>query len=448
LDELQTILTRFIKAQQLDVVNQTWLVALSGGVDSVVLSHLCSSLNIPFVAAHCNFNLRGDESIADKKFVTALAANAGWQLHTIDFDTTTYMAQHGLSVQVAARQLRYNWFKQLQQQHGYQYLATAHHATDNVETALMNLFRGTGIKGMRGILPNNANIIRPLLQANKEQIVQYATRHNLAWVTDSSNSSNKYTRNFIRNQVLPLMEQAIPRNEMGVEKTLQNLLETEWIYDEAIANYRKKLIEKNGADFQIPILKLLKIKAINTILYELITPFGFSALQVPDVLWLCQSNNGKYVQSATHRIIKNKNWLLIAPTKTEIATTILIEAGNTTIPFLLGTLHIKMLANTNATAVHAKNELEVMVDAAEIHFPLVLRPYKPGDYFYPLGMQKKKKLARFLIDKKLTTIQKEATWVLECNQKIIWVLGHRIDDRFKITSHTKAALALSLQPKN
>ncbi|MES2776221.1 MAG: tRNA lysidine(34) synthetase TilS [Bacteroidota bacterium] len=448
---VQTKFLQFLQQYHLPGPNDKWLVAVSGGVDSVVLCHLCSAYNVPYAMAHCNFQLRGEESERDKSFVISLAKEFGVELFVKDFDIKQYMTETGTSVQVAARELRYNWFYELLAQspipNPQSLIATAHHANDNIETVLMHLFRGTGIRGMRGIQPVQGKIIRPLLQITKEQILEYASTNELTWVEDSSNSSDKYTRNMIRNNVLPMMEQAIPRDEMGYEKTIEMMTEAEALYDEAIALHKKKLLEVKGNEVHIPVLKLAMSKPLKTITYEIIKDFGFSSAQTEEVLMLLQSESGKYVASASYRIIRNRAWLIIAPNQSEAANHILIEKGKNIIPFADGKLNVQYSTN-NAQFLISKEANAAVLDVAGITFPLILRPWKQGDYFYPLGMTKKKKLARFFIDQKLSKTDKENIWVIESNKKILWIVGHRIDDRFKITGGTKEILRLHLTRNN
>ena len=452
---VQTAFHQFLVQHHFIGTKSPCLVAVSGGVDSVVLCHLCKTNGMPFAMAHCNFQLRGEESVRDKAFVTTIANEMGVELFTIDFDTKQYMAEGGKSVQVAARELRYNWFFELLNQSlipnpqlltpNLQYLATAHHANDNIETVLMNLFRGTGIKGLRGIQPASGKILRPLLGVSKKSITEYALQHGLKWVEDSSNSSDKYTRNFIRNRIIPLMEEVIPREEMGIGKTMEMMAEAEILYDEAIAMHRKKLVEVKRNEMHIPVLKLAASKPLKTITYELIKDFGFSAAQTDDVISLLTSESGRYVASASHRIIRNRAWLIIAPMKGEEANHVLIEKGDGSVSFAGGELNIQH-SMLNVQFSISKEPLVAILDAVSIQFPLILRPWKSGDYFYPLGMMKKKKLARFFIDQKLSKTDKEKIWVVESNKKILWVVGHRIDERCKINDSTRQVLHIRFAP--
>ncbi len=438
---LSEIFKEFLQ-QHPQTEQKKWLVAVSGGIDSVVLAHLCVQFKIPFAIAHCNFNLRAEESLRDRQFVENLAVTMDVCFYVKDFDINAYITKTGGSVQVAARELRYQWFQELSETEGYRFIATAHHADDNAETVLMHLFRGSGIKGLRGMLPVQGNIIRPLLHTSKKMILVYANEHQLQWVEDSSNKSDKYTRNQIRHLALPAIKMAITQSDTGFEKTIALLTDAEIIYNEAIAGYKKKLVETVGNEIHIPVLKLAKLPAAKTILYEIISGYGFLPAQLDDAFHLLGAESGKYVASASHRIIRNRAWLIIAPQKAAAATHILIEESNQQIDFRNGTLQLQTLP---AQKVQLTDDANIaLLDTAGIAFPLLLRPWKAGDYFYPLGMRKKKKLSRYFTDRKLSKPEREKVWVIESEKKILWVIGHRIDDRFKIekTTHTVLKLAI------
>jgi tRNA(Ile)-lysidine synthase len=306
----------------------------------------------------------------------------------------------------------------------------------------MNFFKGTGINGLHGILPKQGNIIRPLLFAKKEEISAFALANNLSFVEDSSNALDKYTRNYFRNQLIPDLQKVFPQVEDNLLNNIERFREIELLYNQSVQLEKKKLLEKKGNEIHIPVLKLLKVEALNTIIYEIIKDYGFTAHQNSEVVNLLKSETGKYISSATHRIIKNRNWLIITPNKTIEAENIFIEENDKLVAFQQGEINLELLPTTNYKP--QTTNLTAQLNAAEIKFPLLLRKWKTGDYFYPLGMQKKKKLNRFFIDQKLSLTQKEKTWVIEMDKKIIWVVGLRIDDRFKITDSTKYILQLSL----
>ena len=448
----------FIKKENLFQPKDKLLLAVSGGVDSVVLCELCKQVGFDFVIAHCNFQLRGEESERDEKFVREIAKKYNVEIFVKKFDTEKFAEAKKISIQVAARELRYEWFNDVvncqlsmvngeavassDNSHTVTHILTAHHANDNIETLLMNFFKGSGIKGLRGMLPRQGKIIRPLLFAKKEELLAFAKENNLKYVEDSSNTSDKYTRNYFRNQLIPSVQKVFPQVEENLLHNIQRFNDIEIIYSKAIAAHKNKLLEKRGEEIHIPVFKLLKSEPLTTIVFEIIKDFGFTANQTEEVIKLLKSDTGKYVQSNIHRIIKNRNWLIITPINTLIAENILIEENDKEVQFSTGKVVIKQIPVTGYQL--SSGESIAQLDADEIKFPLLLRKWKQGDYFYPLGMTRKKKLSKFFIDQKLSLSQKENTWILEMNKKIIWIVGMRIDNRFKISSKTKNILKISL----
>ena len=446
----------YIKDNNLFQQKDKLLIAVSGGVDSAVLCALCAGAGFDFAIAHCNFKLRGEESDRDELFVKALSGQYNVNLYSTSFETKVVAKTNKKSIEETARNLRYNWFQEIIQadkllENPIKYLLTAHHANDNIETVVMNFFRGTGIKGLRGIVAKQQNIVRPLLGATRQEILQYAAENNIAFVTDSSNAENNYTRNLFRNEILPVIEKVYPEAANNVLRNIERFADIKFLYDQSIADLKENLIEKKGNEIHIPVLKLAKAKPFNSIVYEIIKEFGFTASQVTEVEKLLQSESGKYIKSTSHRILKNRNWLIISPfIATEETANIIIEENERNILFANGSLDIEPVAVPETLAADA---FTVYVNADELKYPLLLRKWKTGDYFYPFGMKNnttgkvgKKKLSRFLSDLKLSLLQKENVWVLESNKKIVWVIGYRIDDRFKITPHTKRSVKLSSFP--
>jgi len=437
----------FIAEKKIFSKNQRLLLAVSGGLDSVVLCNLCHQSGFDFTIAHCNFHLRGDESERDENFVRALGEKYGRKVLVKHFDTEKYAEGKKISIQVAARDLRYAWFNELVDSSALtdgspiNYIVTAHHLDDNIETLLMHFFRGTGIAGLRSMPVSQGKIIRPLLFARKEELRAFATAQQLEWVEDSSNETDKYSRNYFRHQLIPIVQKIYPEVIGNLAANIDRFNDIEVLYMQAIDRHKKKLLTQKGNEMHIPALQLKKSEPLHSICYEIIKDYGFSPSQVHELIDLLDSDSGKYILSATHRIIKNRNWLIVAPTQNESSQIILIEQEEKNVPFPRGDLRLDYFLAEHYKLLRADNIAQL--DIGQIKFPLLLRKWKQGDYFYPFGMRKKKKLSRFFIDEKLSRTGKEETWVIEANKKIIWVVGMRIDDRFKITPRTKQILRIT-----
>jgi len=431
-------------------INSKFLLAVSGGIDSVVMTDLFYKSGFDFTILHCNFQLRGDESFRDELFMSTLAEKCKKEVLIKQFNTKQYAEEHKISIQEAARKLRYDWFGEMvngqwskvnsENTHHSPFtylLATAHNADDNIETMLMFLFRGTGIQGLTGIkaFDKERKIIRPLLFATRNEIACYAEENGLDWVEDSSNLTDKYTRNFFRHNIIPLAEEHFINAKENLVETIEHLKEAGVLYGQALELHKKKLIEYKGSEVHIPVLKLQQSKPLNTIVWEIIKAYNFHAHQIEEVKKLFDAENSSYVQSSSHRIIKNRKQLIIAPNKTEEANNILIEENDESIKFKNGNLGFEKILHAGYELSNSSSTAQL--DAKYIQYPLLLRKWKQGDYFYPLGMMKKKKLSRFFIDMKLSATAKENVWILEMNKKILWVIGYRIDERFKITDSTK-----------
>lgn len=449
-----SLLKRFInniEQQNLFQKNDFLLLAVSGGADSVALCELCFQAGFHFEIAHCNFQLRGEESERDEKFVHQLGEKYWTKVHSKKFDTTIYAEGNKTSIQVAARELRYAWFEELLNSpftthespftnHHSRFLLTAHHANDNIETLLMNFFKGTGIKGLQGILPKKDKIVRPLLFAKRDEINSFIQENNLEFVEDSSNNLDKYTRNYFRHQLIPSIQKVFPKSEENLLNNIERFKEIQVLYQQSIALHKKKLLEEKGNEIHIPVLKLLKTKPLKTIIYEIIKDYSFTPHQTEEALVLLNAESGKFISSATHKIIRNRNWLIIAPVNSLEASNILINEEDSEVDFIGGKLQIKKQLNWQGKPSDSKEV--AMLDLKNIKFPLLLRKWKQGDYFYPLGMPGKKKLSKFFIDQKMSLTEKEKIWVIESDKKIPWIIGKRIDDRFKITPKTKDVLCI------
>lgn len=422
-----------------------FLIAASGGMDSTVLVKLCSQAGLRIELAHCNFGLRGEESERDEQFVRSLAAELKTPFHVKKFNTQSYAEENKISIQEAARELRYKWFQFLIKSNAQlNWVMTAHHREDNAETIAMNFFRGTGLKGLMGIPPKAGKIIRPLLGISRVELEGYAAKNKLDYITDSTNLKEDYTRNYFRHTIIPAVEKIFPN---AMENLVDNSLraqQTDRLIYYFVDQFRSKYLLKIDNEFQISISQLLKFEN-TSLLYELLTPYGFSPGQINDASLLLHARTGAQLQAVTGewRLIKNRKWLILTPSLPKLVNYFSITNEDTLINFIEGELLINQFYEKK---INFDNEEHACLDLHKLEFPLTLRKWKEGDYFYPLGMPKKKKISRFLIDCKLSVSEKEKVWVLLTGDKICWVVGYRIDDRFKLTNTTASFLQIIRRP--
>lgn len=433
---MQTFLNQFLafsETHKLLSKKKRVLVAVSGGLDSMALCHLMLKAEFPFAIAHCNFNLRGKESDGDEYFVKAFANTHNIEFYSTKFDTKSFAETNKLSIQEAARKLRYNWFLELLNRKKLDCVATAHHLNDNIETVLFNLSRGTGIKGLRGILPKQEKIIRPLLFATRETLESFAKQENISWREDSSNTSDKYSRNFIRHKIMPLFKEINPSFEQTFAENIAVFSEVENVFKNHFTKILKALVFKRHNDFYISIEKLKTLPDKRSILFTFLKDFGFNAQQIDDILKNLTGQAGAIYSSGTARIIRDRRFLILTKGKEEDASAHFIEEATQEIKTSQFTLKIELpdsLPNSLKTTTES-----AFVNKAELQFPLMLRKWKAGDYFYPFGFNlKKKKVKKFLTDLKLPLHEKENVWVIESNKKIVWVVGLRADERFNVNA--------------
>ncbi|HMP88158.1 MAG TPA: tRNA lysidine(34) synthetase TilS [Lacibacter sp.] len=441
-----------IRSEDLFHSDHRLFIAVSGGLDSVVLAHLCFNAGYRFSLVHCNFRLRGEESDADEVFVRELGESLGLPVLVQSFDTAAFARAERMSIQEAARLLRYNWWEELVQEELWQaagslhpdhvQVLTAHHADDNAETLLMHFCRGTGLRGLTGIPVRYGSVCRPLLPFTREELKHYATEHGLLYREDSSNASARYTRNVIRNQVLPLLRTQYPQVDANLQDNIRRFTDIEALYQLTLEPLKKKLLRPRGAEWVIPVA-LLRQYNNKALVYELIRSFGFGEKQVEEVWKLLEAPSGRFIESPRlhYRIIRHRNGLVISPAAPDAGASRPINENEQEVYFEHGSLVL-----CNQAAVPAQPDASprrAQLDARQLRYPLLLRRWKAGDYFYPLGMRKKKKVARFLIDLKLSRSEKEHVWVLESEHRIVWVIGYRIDDRFKLTPATKQLLDIT-----
>ena len=415
-----------------------FLLAVSGGVDSMTMAYLFCQAGINVGIAHCNFCLRGKESDMDEELVKQYAENNNYPFHVERFDTEKYAASKGISVQMAARDLRYEWFENIRQEYGYHFIAIAHNLNDSIETSLFNLIRGTGIKGLTGIQPTAGYIVRPLLFALRTEIENFASENNIVFREDKSNDETKYTRNKIRHLVLPLLREINPSVEKTLEETILKMKETE----QAVENYISdiKISKTEGTKTIFDVGQLKNFLSNKTILYELFKPFGLSGMQTDELSEVIEGQTGGRVFTKSHVILKDRTNIIVSPIENN--GSIFVKINNYT--ELEKTPFFNSVTSTPITddyKIPANNNIACL-DEDEIKYPLIIRNWKEGDSFYPLGMNNKKKISDFLIDNHISRFDKEKLLVLESAGKIVWVIGHRIDNRFRIKPATRKILII------
>ena len=440
LDQFQLYINRY----NLIAEGEKVILALSGGIDSMVLADLLLKTKVEFVAAHCNFHLRGEESDGDEKFVRDYAERNGIQCFVKHFETEKYAAEQGISIEMAARDLRYAWFEELRQQLNYDKIAVAHHADDQAETFIINLLRGAGLNGLKGMKPQNGVIIRPLLWASREQIRKYAVESQILWREDHTNAESVYLRNKIRNQLLPAFDELHPEARQGLYKSLEHLSAENELYRELLQEKLGQIIEYNGDIQRIPHSALT---SSNTsyfliqhssfqLLFEWLRQYNFNTSQCHFILDAMKTGIGNKYYSPTHQLVIGRNELQLSEINPVENEEIQIEIGEREITSPIH-LRFSQFKRTADFVIDKSPEL-ALLDADKIHFPLTLRHWHHGDRFRPLGMKGSKLLSDFFVDQKFTECQKHNVWLLvSADNDIVWVVGQRIDDRYKVTNSTK-----------
>lgn len=428
-----------IQSEFPELLTTPFLIAISGGLDSVVLAHLCNSLHLNFGLSHCNFQLRGLDSTRDAEFVENLSTRLKCEFFIKTFQTESIAKETKSSIQLTARKLRYDWFQELIETTSHHYLLTAHHLNDDLETFIINLSRSTGLKGLTGIPQRNSHILRPLLKFSKAELKEYAIKHNIYWREDQSNASTKYLRNEIRHKIVPSLLELNSQFLESFESTLEKLKQTEHLIKDYTALLHQDLVSEEANRFNIDIEKLKTHPNPHGILYQLLEGFGFT--QWEDVYHLLDAQTGKIVKSPTHQLVKDRNKLTVAALYTEEIKPITIEESDKVVRMINSKLEFqdrKKLEETGKQFAY--------FDKSKLKFPLSLRPVQNGDYFYPFGMKGKKKLSDFLKDEKISPVDKSSQLVL-CNYNgdIIWVLNLRTDHRYKVEKNTQNILKIELK---
>jgi len=415
------------------------IVALSGGRDSAVLLHLLNSSGYKVAAAHCNFQLRGEESEEDEKFVEKYCGSLNVKLYKTRFATSEYAEKHGISIQMAARDLRYEWLEKIRSVEGYDLIAIGHNLNDSVETLLINLIRGTGLKGLTGIKEKTERVIRPLLFASREIIDQYIRENRLEYREDSSNSETKYTRNKIRHNVLPIFRDINPSFLESIDETTEHLSSAWDIYKSAIREKKNEIVKGTESRYRISTDSLSSLQHRETWIFEIFRDWGFGRLQAKEISDLLKSPSGKQLHSDTHTITRDRTKLLITVKSKKSPGKIIEIKSPEELKDSFLTDNAEIIKADKFSLISDNNY--ACLDASMISFPITIRKWKEGDYFYPLGMKGRKKISDFLVDIKVPLPDKDSIYVLEMNGKIIWVAGYRIDNRFRVkTSSTDILL--------
>jgi tRNA(Ile)-lysidine synthase len=415
------------------------LLATSGGLDSMVMVDLFHKLPFEIAIAHCNFQLRGLESFGDQDFVKNYAEANAIPLFVTQFDTEAFAKDYKLSIQVAARELRYSWFYELLKTENYDYILTAHHTDDNLETFIVNLVRGTGIDGLTGIPTQNEKVIRPFLIFSRSEIEEHAKENNIDWREDSSNASDKYMRNKIRHNLVPILKELNPDFLSSFYKTQAYLEETQTMAEDATIMVYQQVAKEKGEEIHFDLKQLKKLPNYKSYLYQWLNEFGFSAWD--DIYDLVDGQSGKQVFSNDFRLLKNRDFLILTPVDFEEEDKeyfISKDQMKVNIPLNLSFSKVADISMDSNSAI--------FVDEQKLLFPLVLRRWKEGDYFQPFGMEgKSKKASKFFKDNKLSLIEKKNTWILCSDNQIVWIVGLRQDERFKIETNTKEILKIQLE---
>ena len=413
------------------------LLAVSGGIDSMVLMHLFQQLNYDIAIAHCNFQLRGKESDADELFVKVKSKKLKVKSYFIQFDTENYSKENKLSIQLAARKLRYDWFQEIISL-GFDYVLTAHHLDDNVETFLINFIRGTGLEGLTGIPAQNGNIIRPLLPFSREEIENYAQANQIQWREDSSNASDKYFRNKLRHDIVPILKELNTGFLDSFQNTLHHLQQAESLVEDASKLVYEKVVIVKENQLEIHLKPLLEFQNYKAYLYQWLKEYGFSAWN--DIYDLVEAQSGKQVFSETHILLKDREKLILSERKsTDKSEVFIIESmeSKVNIP-----LKLRFCKAVNIFETHSNC---IFVDENKLKFPLTIRKWQEGDYFYPSGMNGKKKLSKYFKDEKYSLLDKENQWLLCSEDQIVWVIGKRADNRFTSKETTQNNIKIVLE---
>ncbi len=432
----------YINEKQLFESHQKVLLAVSGGIDSMVLLHLFEKSKFDYGVVHCNFQLRGSESDMDEEFVRQQVLIHGLPFFSTCFDTEDYARVNGISIEMAARELRYNYFEKIRTENNYDFIATAHHQDDLLETFFLNLSRKTGIRGLTGIKEKTGHIIRPLLFVSRREIEDFARTQFIGFREDHTNSEVIYQRNFIRHRILPVFSELNPAFKNNLSETIENLRDAEDVFSFFMQKEKNRVTSVAGDEVSVSIENLLQFAFPKVLLFEILTPYNFNANVIQQVFISLENLPGKQFFSKTHRLVKDREHLFLTPLSEPENRIFYIEKDDMEL-FAPFDLAIEKVQADHFEIV--KSSKIACLDMDTLEFPLLIRKWQQGDYFQPLGMSGFKKLSDFLIDEKIPVHKKENTWLLCSGQKVVWIIGHRIDDRFKITQETRQVFKIEIK---
>lgn len=439
---MQTIskVKKYIQDNNLLTDKATVIIGVSGGADSMALLDLLHHLGYECIVAHCNFHLRGQESYRDEYFVEKVATKYKFKYVSANFDTKKYIEEESISLEMAARELRYAWFEKIRKEYKAEKIAVAHHQDDSVETVLINLIRGTGIRGLSGIAPINGKVIRPLLCIFREDILKYLKARHIGFVEDSTNKEDIYIRNKIRLNIIPLLKTINPSVVQAIQKTSENLYHTENIFNAYVEKAKRKVFANNKID----ISTLLKQKEPKTILFEILSPYGFNSATVENIFDSINSQSGKVFYTDQYQLIKDREVFILEPIKDQADNVYTLFEHETSISEPLNMTLEAFRKTASFQIEQAANT--IYLDKDKLIYPLIIRKWKHGDKFIPFGMKGHKKVSDYFTDRKFSLIDKSNTWLLCSGDDISWIIGERIDDRFKITNKTIEILKITLTP--
>ncbi|MFT5750270.1 MAG: tRNA(Ile)-lysidine synthase [Ancylomarina sp.] len=439
---MQRKLIRHIEKEELFGRNEKLLITVSGGLDSIALLHLMFKMEMDCVVAHCNFRLRGEDSEGDEAFVQKLAETYNYPFHSIAFDTTAFAEENHISIEMAARDLRYEWFEKIRQENKCKYILTAHHADDVIETVLINLARGTGIHGLTGIKAKKGHLVRPLLPFSREELKAYSIENELSFREDYTNAQTDFVRNKIRHQIIPVLQEINPSIQKTMNENVARFSDVELIYNNEIKEKKLSFVEEKDDQLLISVSELKSIPANNSHLFELLKPYGFHSRDVISITESLDAISGKLFYAEDYQILRDREYLILSK-KVEKESGEYQLSENESIVISERRLNCSVFYKPSDFKFSTNPQIACF-DSDKLKFPLKLRKWEEGDVFHPIGMNGRKKVSDYFIDNKFSLTEKENAWLLVSGKDIVWLVGHRMDDRYKIANKTQSICEIKI----